>query len=586
MLVHLRRASIFEKSGAFPDAVKEYIQIFNLDETSWQAGIAASRTREIAAARSISLTEESRLALARALYSAARYSDALEMLKKLVQETGDKKVNRKGLEYLVKSCVRAGKIAEADRYIKQYADAAAPPYEWIKLKADEQWEGGRRGQAVAAYSMVREGAPEPLLRESRKRVALFMEERRAAGFEKILHEYRSSYPDDPASEYFTWALGKEALRRNDSTMAVSLFEEGLKKFPRGEYSDRCRFWLCKLYSSGGRKADGDAKFREMVVLNPESSYTWRLIEQRTGEHNPGDLKKSFADALAARDASGALFAHTMLFIQEKDVDKRDERIARMASHMREPYAALPRLLSESGLRSTYKSNLTKLKKYFVIGHLDGILKELGSLPSGQEIQKDKNIALSLYGEKYGLHYYMLLSTLEILREGGIPENVAMLPREALKRLLPMPFEACTVESASEFKVDVAAIYAVIKAESLFNHRAVSPAGAVGLMQLMPGTARGIARTIKVRPYDLKDPCTSVRFGAHYIAWLKKLYRGDFDYMIAGYNAGAGNVNRWRNERKADRDYFMEFIPFDETRYYVLRTGKFLYQYRLMHAAGH
>ena len=138
------------------------------------------------------------------------------------------------------------------------------------------------------------------------------------------------------------------------------------------------------------------------------------------------------------------------------------------------------------------------------------------------------------------------------------------------------------ESSKEFKVDTNAIYAVMKAESLFHPRAVSSAGAVGLMQIMPPTARGIARGLGVSDYDLKDPCTSIRFGAKYIAGLLTMFRGDFDLVVAGYNAGAGNVQKWRARMAGeDPDYFTEFIPFSETRYYVVRTRKFLVQYGIV-----
>jgi len=127
------------------------------------------------------------------------------------------------------------------------------------------------------------------------------------------------------------------------------------------------------------------------------------------------------------------------------------------------------------------------------------------------------------------------------------------------------------------------LLSIIKAESNFNHRAKSPAGAVGLMQLMPSTAKGISKKLKILKYDLTDPCTSVRFGANYAAWLNNNYDGQIEYIISGYNAGTGNVNKWkRTNLYKDIDQFSEFIPFNETRDYIFRTKKYIIQYETIY----
>jgi soluble lytic murein transglycosylase len=97
---------------------------------------------------------------------------------------------------------------------------------------------------------------------------------------------------------------------------------------------------------------------------------------------------------------------------------------------------------------------------------------------------------------------------------------------------------------------------------------------------MPLTARGIARETGITDYNLKDPCTSIKFGAHYIAWLDRYYKGQIELMVAGYNAGAGNVDTWLKRFKdKDIDYISEFTPYPETRDYIFRTKKFMIQYR-------
>ncbi len=584
-LIHLRIASILDKADNYQGALKEYIEILKLDEVSWQAGIASARAMEILNTKKAVLSTAEKLMLSKALYASSKCKDAVGLLGKTINEAKDTATRLDFAALLVRCYVRTGRPQDADGVIRTHGVSPGAAENMMKIKADELWSSGRKAQAVTVYTTLQKSSVEVVARESMKRIALYMEDRRAAGFEKYLAEYKDRFRTDPASEYFLWLLGKEALRRNDNKNAVLLLEEGLSKYPDGEYSDRFRFWLYKIYLAGGETGKSDRKLMELTVHNPDSSYTWRILQRKIGSYKTADLQKAFEDARERNDRQSMLFNHTLLFLAEGDMKKRNERLKQIPWSDRAAYEKLPVLLGESGLKSASKSKLIQLEKYFAAGYQEGIVRELNAIPDRREDQKDKNIILSLYGSKYHNYYFMVNSTLEVSRSARLPENIAVLPEEAIRRVLPEPFTRCVNESSTEFKVDAAGIYAVIKAESLFNHRAVSSAGAVGLMQLMPPTAKGIARTIKLKEYDLKDPCTSIRLGAHYIAWLDKFFKGNFDYMVAGYNAGAGNVKKWQKDLAGDQDYFMEFIPFDETRYYILRTGKFLFQYRILGKAG-
>ena len=106
--------------------------------------------------------------------------------------------------------------------------------------------------------------------------------------------------------------------------------------------------------------------------------------------------------------------------------------------------------------------------------------------------------------------------------------------------------------AEEVGMDAALLRAVVDQESGFDPLAVSPAGAAGLMQLMPATARRFG----VR--DRFDPAQNLRGGARYLAWLLQHFDQDLDLALAGYNAGEGSVRRHGNR----------IPPFAETQAYV------------------
>ncbi|HXG75554.1 MAG TPA: lytic transglycosylase domain-containing protein [Gaiellaceae bacterium] len=132
----------------------------------------------------------------------------------------------------------------------------------------------------------------------------------------------------------------------------------------------------------------------------------------------------------------------------------------------------------------------------------------------------------------------------------------------LRARYPLAHEHVLRGHAASYGLDPALLAAVVYVESRFRADARSPAGAVGLMQLLPETARGIAvRTGGTRFVlsDLLDPELNVRYGSWYLDHLRDRYRS-LRLALAAYHAGQGNVDRWRREGRG--------IAFAETREYV------------------
>jgi len=130
---------------------------------------------------------------------------------------------------------------------------------------------------------------------------------------------------------------------------------------------------------------------------------------------------------------------------------------------------------------------------------------------------------------------------------------------------PLHYEQIVRGHARNYDLDPALVAAVIYQESKFNADAKSSSGAIGLMQLTPQTAEGIAiRTggTKFHLSDLYNPEINVRYGSWYLRHLLDKY-GDEQDALAAYNAGQQNVDEWRAEGKG--------IQFPETRAYVKRV---------------
>ena len=120
---------------------------------------------------------------------------------------------------------------------------------------------------------------------------------------------------------------------------------------------------------------------------------------------------------------------------------------------------------------------------------------------------------------------------------------------------------------------------MIEAESKFNADAQSSAGAVGLMQLTPTTAKGIAQYTgghNFRLSDLRNPEINVRYGAWYLRHLLDRYGENEQLALAAYNAGEDNVDRWQREHVG--------IQFAETRHYVDKVERLQKIYRRAYAS--
>lgn len=140
-------------------------------------------------------------------------------------------------------------------------------------------------------------------------------------------------------------------------------------------------------------------------------------------------------------------------------------------------------------------------------------------------------------------------------------------------LYPRPYDADVKTAVASSGLPPELVYGVLRQESLYRPDAVSSAGAVGLLQMLPETARRTARRAQhpvPRPADLLDPAINVRLGAAHLKELIDQFGGQVPLALAGYNAGPGAALRWLPERPIDTDVWIENIPFNETRNYVQR----------------
>ncbi|HEY6670713.1 MAG TPA: lytic transglycosylase domain-containing protein, partial [Methyloceanibacter sp.] len=182
---------------------------------------------------------------------------------------------------------------------------------------------------------------------------------------------------------------------------------------------------------------------------------------------------------------------------------------------------------------------------------------------------------------------------ELAKAAGEPQVALRLAKIAFNRDLPVGDYALPIGVIPEFRslltdrVDPALVHALSRQESEFNAAAKSPVGASGLMQLMPSTAKAVAKAYKVKfdANQLTNASYNTQLGEAHLRDLIDSYNGSYFLSLAAYNAGGGRVAEWIKQFGDPRDPqvdpidWIERIPFTETRQYVVKIMETLQLYR-------
>ena len=151
-----------------------------------------------------------------------------------------------------------------------------------------------------------------------------------------------------------------------------------------------------------------------------------------------------------------------------------------------------------------------------------------------------------------------------------------LNRVAEKRTYRLLYPDIVMEMSAEYQVDPYLVAAVIHCESSNNKEAVSPVGAMGLMQIMPDTGGWIAEKLEMEGFDqqqLFEPEINIRFGCWYLDYLSKKFNGNRTSVLAAYNGGPGNVEKWLADDRYSADGQLTDIPFPETERYIEKVQR-------------
>ncbi|MBC2580608.1 lytic transglycosylase domain-containing protein [Clostridium sp. DJ247] len=162
--------------------------------------------------------------------------------------------------------------------------------------------------------------------------------------------------------------------------------------------------------------------------------------------------------------------------------------------------------------------------------------------------------------------------------------IIMNAKNIARQFFPIKYTKYILQYSKQYDLDPYLVSAVIKTESNFDKNARSNKNACGLMQITPDTAQWAAEKMNIKNFDkkmLSDPEFNIKMGCWYLDNLKEEFGGNIDVVLAAYNGGRGNVEKWlKNSQHSLDGKNLHYIPFKETDKYVkkIRVNYRIYKY--------
>jgi soluble lytic murein transglycosylase len=345
----------------------------------------------------------------------------------------------------------------------------------------------------------------------------------------------ATYPDREASAATLWRVGWLAYLRGERPQANEYWDRLQRSPVRHSFGLSARYWRARSLEELGRPADAGSLYEAVVVEAPRSYY-------------------------------GLLAA---------------ARVPPPVPPRTEPPIVLP---SDPGQALARDPDWARIESIRAVG-----LSELARAETDELLQRSLADPLALYGLAAALvrdeRYDQALRIVRRLFGDVAASAHPGLPRAFWDIVYPLGWRQELEAASARASVDRALVAAVVREESSFSPVALSRAGARGLMQLMPETARRMATRIPA-PRDvadaLEDPALNLALGTTLLASLLQEF-GAPQLAIAAYNAGPNRVREWWKDRRTDDiEAFVELIPYDETRQYVKRVMVSWAEYRRLY----
>ena len=383
-----------------------------------------------------------------------------------------------------------------------------------------------------------------------------------AGAPEALSGFAQSFPADTAAPTALYVLGDMLADRGEWAGAARWFDELIARYPADLRASLARFRLAAQALRDGLGDSASALYRAEVAAGAPQRMSARFWL--------GKL------ALLSGDSTGAR-ASWLALAREDSIGYYGLRARREVSLPPLRFAPAPAPAPSASIVAA-------------LGRVDTLL--LAGLDTAAQAEVRTILARAPQQDLDAL----LAWSDGLARRGFGPAAVRFGWQAALKApndprvlraIFPWPNRRAVEGEAAEFGVDPLLLVAIVRQESVFDAEALSPAGARGLAQLLPGTAALTARGLDVTFYPewITVPDLNLHLGAAHLQELLQRFPGRVDAAVASYNAGTAPVIRWLARPGADDpDQFIEAIPYQETRGYVRSVLRNRELYRALYAS--
>jgi soluble lytic murein transglycosylase len=356
---------------------------------------------------------------------------------------------------------------------------------------------------------------------------------------KLADEYPSSTLCDDA----LWHLAWNTYCQRQYSKALEAMENMEETNPGSEYLPRILFWKGKIFEKLNRYQEAYRSYHKTAHFFPYTYY--------------GTMAQKTCDSLLTRypDISDKTGPFEYFENPKRTLD--------------------PELMNPGKHRSVIHAvHYEKGMELLVLGFKPEAITEFDAYETETELDLAMKFQIAELYMVSGDYYRGIRTLTKIVRDERIFGH-KIVPDQFISKFFPSRYRELIRKYSTEHGLDPYLVAGMILQESAFNHRAISSAGARGLMQLMPGTAKWLMRITGIGYKSangltvLYDPELNIALGTRYIKMLLKSFP-DKEYLaIASYNAGKGNVEKWmKNLKDYPRDEFIEMIPFSETQGFV------------------
>ncbi|MGK7897154.1 MAG: transglycosylase SLT domain-containing protein [Xenococcus sp. (in: cyanobacteria)] len=336
----------------------------------------------------------------------------------------------------------------------------------------------------------------------------------------------TKYGDSTIVLDYRWRKARYFASRGNY-LAAWQWGEAITKTYNPQSNPKAIFWLGKWAQRIGKKDEAEQTFKKVLALHPQSYYAWRSAVMLGWD--VGDF--------------------TTLHQQQTNLQVAQD------------FAPLP-----------FGSDI--LQELYLLGQYEAAWVQLQSeIADPQKLTTKEQFSEAMLLQKLGN------TRLGIQQIWNLAQRESALDRiqwRSLRKtptywygLFPFPYQDVIMNQGKQQQLNPLLTISVMRKESTFDPKIDSRVGALGLMQVLPNTAKWVSQQMKLTKYDLLQPEDNIKIGTWYLAHNHERYKHNSLLAIASYNAGTGNVNRWvKRYSLSDPDVFVENIPFPETKDYV------------------